>query len=558
MVFKVKVNKYKKLECLELEFNKRMNVISGSNGTCKTTLLHIISNSYRAIEKSLGDDYNQAMQAVKQSNVLINPKIEKLVRDARNYSDPSGGNKGSLYEIDYFDGKKLSFRKHNGRSTPEGRNSIKPKYENDSEDRIPYKNIIYLGLTRLFPVGECLDSELVNSKMTLPDEYLYLLKEEYRKLTHLNVENIRTKNFGGFKSGADFESSTDGVDSNTISSGEDNIFLIIKALVSLAYFSDNEKSTSNVNSILLIDEFDATLHPSLQESLYDLIRKYSYKYKIQVVITTHSLSLLEYVCELKDNLIYLINNITYVSEIKNPTIVDIKMHLRSLSRSELYSSKKIPIFTEDDEARLFLNEIFEYYSKRHVSFSVVRNFFHLVPCRVGSENLLTIFGDEYLLETTIKSICILDGDKTNVNSKDFRALNRCITKLPGDLSPEFMFLDFVEDLFENDTRDFWNDGELRHRGYGKLKYADDIRPDILKIEEEKRRIKAVKGTSKGVGRKESKEVFKKHVEFFTLVMRYWMSTEQGRVELETFYGNLRVLFYKVCPANGISKNEWKE
>lgn len=80
---------------------------------------------------------------------------------------------------------------------------------------------------------------------------------------------------GDIKTRADFESDKAGIDSNTISAGEDNLFIIISALVSLKYYFQNITSTNEIESVLLIDEFDATLHPSLQFKLLDIFRTHA-------------------------------------------------------------------------------------------------------------------------------------------------------------------------------------------------------------------------------------------------------------------------------------------
>lgn len=45
MVKGIHIIKYRKLENMELEFSKGINVLSGTNGTCKTSLLS--SNIFR-------------------------------------------------------------------------------------------------------------------------------------------------------------------------------------------------------------------------------------------------------------------------------------------------------------------------------------------------------------------------------------------------------------------------------------------------------------------------------------------------------------------------------
>ena len=61
--------------------------------------------------------------------------------------------------------------------------------------------------------------------------------------------------------------------------------------------------------MLLIDEMDATLHPAYQIKLLNLFREMSELYKIQIVFTTHGLSLLEEMLQRKDNVIYLLDNL---------------------------------------------------------------------------------------------------------------------------------------------------------------------------------------------------------------------------------------------------------
>lgn len=51
--------------------------------------------------------------------------------------------------------------------------------------------------------------------------------------------------------------------------------------------------------ILAIDELDATMYPASQKELLAVLRKYSSRLNLQVFFTTHSLSLLESVDDLR-------------------------------------------------------------------------------------------------------------------------------------------------------------------------------------------------------------------------------------------------------------------
>ncbi|AUJ83190.1 AAA family ATPase [Enterobacter cancerogenus] len=551
MIKEIKIHRYRKLENLDFTFDPTVNIISGTNGTCKTSLLHIISNSVKSPGLRSEDFENpNCFKIIRNTNVLINPKIEALVRDAKQYNDPANGLKGNLFEVEYTDGKQLKFRKHN--SKIQSRYAIKPYYGQAAESQyLPSCPVIYLGLSRLFPTGEIVDDTLLsNGKLNLPESYLNRLTTLYSQLINIDMENVEIKKISTFKSGPEFTSTVDGIDSNTISSGEDNLFIILKSLISLSYYYENLINKDNCKSILLIDEYDATLHPSLQEKLFDIITEYSEKYNIQVFMTTHSLSLLEYAIENKNNVIYLLNNYTDVELIENPSIIDIKMHLRNDTRDNIYNKKRIPVFMEDDEARFVLNEIFDYFSEHDKSFNLVRRFFHLVPSKIGADNLATIFKDPYLLETSLKSICILDGDKSN-------SLERCTMKLPGKESPEVMFFKYIEQIYTKNDTSFWRNKNITKQGYTKQKFLSDIRPDILAINAKIEEFKAKNGTTKGIERELNKTIFNKHINLFRLVILHWLQNDENNDEILSFARNLEKLFYKVCIPNGIERKEWQ-
>lgn len=52
MIKKLSVVKYRKLENINFDISANINAISGTNGTCKTSLLHMISNGYQAVTAS--------------------------------------------------------------------------------------------------------------------------------------------------------------------------------------------------------------------------------------------------------------------------------------------------------------------------------------------------------------------------------------------------------------------------------------------------------------------------------------------------------------------------
>jgi hypothetical protein len=414
--------------------------------------------------------------------------------------------------------------------------------------------IIYLGLSRLLPYGEFQnDAAIENIQKTLPDEYQAEIIGLYEKLTRISVLSISAQKMGDVKMRSDFTSTNAGIDSNTISAGEDNIFIILNALISLKYYFQSIKSRRCVESILLVDELDATLHPSLQEKLLNLFAEFSLAYKIQIFFTTHSLSLIESALLQKDRVTYLVDNLNYVSIMENPDIYKIRMNLLQLTSSEVYLNRKIPVFTEDEEARVFLEVIFEYFSEsRPQIFIKFKDYFHFVNIKIGATNLTNIFEDRYLIDSTMQSICILDGDQ-----KSKADYNKYIIALPGDKSPEEMIFEYSVKL-SNSNDPFWDDAIIHRYGFFKDTYIGKIKPDIDNISLEIEKIKNEGGSTKGVARELNKKVFNKHRVFFGMLFKHWVRNSQNTKQMEQFYKDIHIMFLKTAEFHGIDPKLWEE
>jgi len=552
MVENLSISHYRKIKNLNFDFSPNINVISGTNGTCKSSLLHIISNSFQLVTKNyswLND--KKCLEIIKKVNKVVNPKIESLTCGDKKYNNPAIGQKGKLFTVKYFDGTSLDFRRHN--SVLNNRYAIKPLYKKGTSDTLPRCPVIYLGLSRLFPFGEFQnDNEIKEIKESLPLPYQQEIVNIFRQLTGLTISFTSSKRIGDIKIRSEFSSDQEGIDSNTISAGEDNLFILITALISLKYYFNSIQSSKTVESILLIDELDATLHPSVQFKLLDLFSQYSRDYKIQIFFTTHSLSLIEYALDKKHNVVYLIDNITSVVNLDSPDIYKIKMYLYSLTRNDIYLNKAIPIFTEDEEARLFLNILFDYYTeKNEENFTKIRNRFHFVHANIGADNLLNIFGDNYLLKSTMQAICILDGDK-----RSKRDLNRNVIVLPGGESPEKLIMCYSLQLYDNDDG-FWTDKTILNIGYTKIYFRDNILPDIDIIEERIKELQSQNESTEGIERNLRKKAFNKHKQFFELLFKHWVYNNENEEQIKSFFKDLYIMFKKVAEFHGISSKEWE-
>ena len=554
MIKKINYISYRKLKNLNIEFEKNINVIAGTNGTCKTSILHTISNSFKAVSSTDERFINkQSVSIIKHLNKLYNPKIETLTRGDKEFNDPSQGNKGTLYVTTYTDDSTLSFRKHNSKTSNKMRFAVKPQYKSGENESLPAIPTIYLGLFRLFSYGEFESDELIrNISDKLPPVFQEVISNIYKSFTGYEIEFEQIKDMGRIKNRPEFKTNISGIDSNTISAGEDNLFIILTALVSLRYYYESINSTNDVESILLIDEIDASLHPEFQLKLIKLFVEYSEKYKIQIFFTTHSMSLIEYTLKNKKcKTIYLLDQITNIKSMVDPDKYKIDMLLKNAIRQETYLYNKIPIITEDIEARFLLKLLIDFYPKFHIDEISIEKFFHIVDASISSEAIYKLASDEYLLKSTMRTINILDGDQ--FNKKDFK---KNLIVLPGATSPEKLAFTHANALYDDEYSEFWDNDVLIDLGFTKRNFNVTIKPKIESIGRDLQLLKNEGTSTKGVERSKNKKLFNEYKLFWEFVLKNWIENESNRQTINTFYNDLRTLFLKTSEFHGINSKEW--
>ena len=84
---------YRKLKNLKIDFDDNINILAGTNGTCKSSILHLISNSHQKVSNSSD---NPVLSTIQKINKIFNPKIEALARGDKKYNDPAPGVAGTL------------------------------------------------------------------------------------------------------------------------------------------------------------------------------------------------------------------------------------------------------------------------------------------------------------------------------------------------------------------------------------------------------------------------------------------------------------------------------
>lgn len=171
------------------------------------------------------------------------------------------------------------------------------------------------------------------------------------------------------------------------SSGQDNLGKILLAILSFKRLKE-KFPTLYEYGILVIDEIDTTLYPASQIKLIEALRKFSSDYNIQIIFTTHSLTILEKVCEIQND-VKLRNQVkvVFLQKIDKEILVNdtatidfIKNKLNVSLSSHKIKANKIPLFTEDKEAEIFLKNILK--SKK-----ISLNF---IQCTLGCNNYIEL------------------------------------------------------------------------------------------------------------------------------------------------------------------------
>src|SRR5690606_21021833 len=99
-----------------------------------------------------------------------------------------------------------------------------------------------------------------------------------------------------------------------ISLGQDSLSSIITALASFKKIQ-REQEEDYIGGVLVIDEVEAGLHPRAQIKLLNLLKTEANNLNLQVIVTSHSLTIVKYIFDLEnpksnkimDSVIYLMD-----------------------------------------------------------------------------------------------------------------------------------------------------------------------------------------------------------------------------------------------------------
>ena len=439
---KFKIKKFRRLEDIDVDFGKRVTLICGKNGTSKSTILGMAAQIF-----NFSKDFSVPSSPRLDYKTITGKRFKSHFADHFRFSkkyDISGSMELGIEVYDaYFkkdiDELELGVYKYKDRdqARPVVRKNLPSLTGEGNRDRNVTHPVIYLSLSRLLPISQ----RTVYSQQTI--KYLEENAERFRSLSCniLGRQDLTkvTATSGDVQSAV---SHADNYDQDSVSVGEDNVGQIVLALMSFEKLKKDYKDYKG--GMLLIDEADAGLFPAAQKRLIDELDKISRSIGLQVIMTSHSPTMIEYVKEKSEQdrdgnfrTVYLTD--TYGSiETKHDwgwerIYADLNTKLYKIKKDGLI---KPDMYFEDQEAYDFHNAII----KRTVLRSSVSP---VKDVKLGSGNYLNLIKNN-VKEFSSKSVIVFDGD---VKGSD--AYKNCV-KLPGELPPDQLLFEFLFKLSRDD------------------------------------------------------------------------------------------------------------
>lgn len=428
--------KFRKLGSITFDIAPRVTLVAGRNGVGKSTILALVAN---ASGLTRGKDHTTYFGRLPQA------KFEEIIRlsIARDFirDDALKPNVTLEYEANgqaFHKRCNVTARANEGlrivpRNEPKGPKVVGGiKVPADGKVPIP---TIYLGMMRMLPIGETDPAALQTSIADASEEDKRFLESFIKKIIATGTSLVETSPEVSTQAvkgttKISLHPPYNGYDSTAVSLGQDSLSAIATALVSFQKLQ--REMPDYPGGIFVIDEIDAGFHPQAQVKLFEELKKEARRLNLQIVATTHSLTMLAEAhrsitavpknAQRQDAIVYLQGgNPVELLEWSRYEDIEDDMFLR------LHDEPKQPVakvYVEDDEAALFLNAILKP-RKRAIEAATGRKI-EVLSTHLGCTNLMQLHKADSYFRTVV---IVLDAD-TTTGSRVPSSVN--IVRLPTD------------------------------------------------------------------------------------------------------------------------------
>lgn len=527
----IKINNFRQFRDKEIHLGKYVTILAGRNSTGKSTILGLLGNSSE-IKKTIGETYTQNR---------FRAEFSEIIKGSKQF-DITGSGRFQIV-IDDENGKetlcdfRTAWQKYDKEDETPDRFRIIPKWtkaDGSVTEAKLERPVLYLGLSRLFPIGESQKIGVKKSNIKFDNtEHEKWFIENYKAILSINdvVQSVTNYSIGETDKKSGIGVTTEKYDYLTNSSGQDNLGQILISILSFKRICQKMGSDWK-GGLLLIDEIDATLHPIAQNRLFDLLTKEARAHKFQVVFTTHSLSLLRHIAEktehngdsINQNIeLYYFTTANKALDIRrNPSFHTMENDL--MIQSIINNSHKVKVYTEDEETRWFL---------KHLIGSYI-SYVDILDVKVGCQSLMTMYKSD--AEYFTRTLIVLDGDVEEQTlatvPKQIRDKYKNILILPGEKRPEQVIYEYILEL-ESDHEFLKSAAEYDMT----WQYFKENGPDSDQYKREKEKDKE---------RDRYKAWFVDHEQFFDLAHlgEYWI--RDNPIEAKEFLINFKIAYNAVA------------
>ncbi len=487
---------------MTINISDRLTVIAGHNGIGKSTLLGLIANGSELKSSEGKTLLKRSFQA--QLHELFYLDIAKdYVKKAADkpYFTLTYSQHGKKDLI-----KTCNVSKHSDKKLGTDRLKVVPRgvqegWNVGASAKVPIPTL-FLSMSRMLPNGEYQSSLNSELSKTLSDEDKIYIREKFKSIIDNKVvdsDHITKQELKGTTKRSllpEFEHST-----RTISLGQDSLGVIITALASFAKLK--RENPNYEGGILLIDEIDAGFHPRAQIKLIQLIKKEAKSLNLQIIMTSHSLTVVQEVLKINDETARSgrnIDSVVYIEDVLRPKLMEyptyenIKGDMLGILPAFDDITPQIKVYFEDKEAEWFFKKLLEiekFDSKSCYGYDLT-----LVSAKLGCDNLRTLYTiDDYFKQVII----VFDND---VLLKDritpIMEESKTILALPAIVddevdneeirTPEFQIYNYLSKILQNIDHPYWYN--LPHR-YN-IELIKDSIIDTFPIEAGKEKLRVVR------------------------------------------------------------------
>lgn len=439
----LKIEDFRSFDNSSIFIGECVTAIAGNNGTGKSTILGLLANSswLRTHKTYLGKPYRGEFSELFSASPDHDPSGKKISLTYQEHGVP----------------QIMGFR--TGWQEAGSRFRVIPRRKGEGVKIIESKlssPVIYLGLSRLYPIGEADESGIgrTTQKWDVDDDEKWF-RENYSHILSIHDDIMSVDSFDigevSRKKGTGIATEKYGPTAN--SAGQDNMGQILLAMLSFRKLKRDLESDWD-GGLLLIDEIDATLHPAAQLRLVNLMVKESEKIGYQVVFTTHSTVILEELCRKtqynRDDVPGKIE-VSYLTDANRKLVVKRNPTWHAIESDLLIRSKgpgpSVGVFSEDLQARWLIKEILgETRPDILPRISFIEESF-------SCDQLLRLYEQDF--QYLKDRVVVLDGDVTEekINDKISRPKlesGKNLIRLPGTVRPENVIWDYLSSAKEDD------------------------------------------------------------------------------------------------------------